>query len=198
MAFNKTASKLIAVSLITGLVFGMGSLSHTGQVHAESGAAVTSSAANQNAVDTLTNLYDHAFSGEMPGNIQGLKINDSTKKAVHQKLGSPHEVNNQFDLYGWNMGNPGYGFAYNNDNTISEIRNFGTGVERQTNLGGITPDLLANELGHADKVLDVPMTDETDYVYRTGDYELHFIVGDNPIIEGYDKTVNHVNLKEAK
>lgn len=130
----------------------------------------------------------------MPGNVQGLKINNSTKKDVHHKLGDPEKVDNQFDLYGWEMGQPGYGFAYNKDNTISEIRNFGTGVERQTNLGGITPDLLGEQLGLADKILKVPGTDETDYVYKTGNYELHFVIGDNPVIDGFDQTVNHVNL----
>lgn len=95
------------------------------------------------------------------------------------------------------MGQPGYGFAYNKDNTISEIRNFGTAVERQTNLGGITPDLLKKQLGRADKILKDPGTGEKDYVYKTGRYELHFVIGDNPIISGYDQTVNHVNLTAA-
>ncbi|TCP21701.1 uncharacterized protein DUF4309 [Scopulibacillus darangshiensis] len=133
----------------------------------------------------------------MPGNVQDLKINKSTKKDVHNRLGNPEKVDGQFDLYSWEMGQPGYGFAYNEDNTISEIRNFGTGVERQTNLGGITPDLLGQQLGIADKILKVPGTDETDYVYNTGDYELHFVIGDNPIINGFDQTVNHVNLTTA-
>lgn len=134
----------------------------------------------------------------MPGNVQGLQINESNKQDVHNKLGKPVKVDGQFDLYSWDMGNPGYGFAYNKDNSISEIRNFGTAVERQTNLGDITPDLLGNQLGSADKILNVPRTDETDYVYETGKYEIHFIIGDNPIMEGPDQTVNHVNLKEAK
>lgn len=150
-----------------------------------------SSITNQEAAENLNNIYDQAYIGEMPREVHGLKINKSTKKDVHQKLGNPQKVNGQFDLYGWDMGNRGYGFAYNKDNTISEIRNFGTGVERQTNLGGITPAVLNDQLGSADKILAVPDTREMDYVYKTGDYELHFVVGS-------DYTVDHVNLKEAK
>ncbi|GAA0610465.1 YjgB family protein [Virgibacillus siamensis] len=160
-------------------------------IPASSVSGIHSSNTNQEAVEYLDNIYDHAFNGEMPGAVQGLKINKSTKKDVHQRLGNPPKVKGQFDLYGWNMGNPGYGFAYNKDNTISEIRNFGTGVERQTNLGGITPAVMSEQIGSADKILAVPNTNEMDFVYETGDYELHFVVGS-------DHTVDHVNLKEAK
>jgi hypothetical protein len=198
MAGKKPMFKVIAASLLTGSVLGIGVPSSTGIAHAASETSISYSETNQMAVDTLNNLYDQAFSGEMPGNVQGLKINKSTRKAVHQKFGSPQEVNNQFDLYSWEMGQPGYGFAYNKDNIISEIRNFGTGVERQTNLGGITPQLLEKELGQANEILNVPGTNELDYVYKTGDYELHFVIGDNPIIEGFDQTVNHVNLTVNK
>ncbi|WP_088053038.1 YjgB family protein [Virgibacillus dakarensis] len=160
-------------------------------IPASSVSGIHSSITNQEAAEYLNNIYDQAFTGEMPSAVHGLKINKSTKRDVHQKLGSPQKVKGQFDLYSWNMGNPGYGFSYNKDNTISEIRNFGTGVERQTNLGGITPAVLSEQIGSPDKILAVPDTNEMDFVYETGDYELHFVVGS-------DQTVDHVNLKEAK
>ncbi|MEN1969502.1 YjgB family protein [Lentibacillus sp. N15] len=161
-------------------------------------SGIHSSITNQEAAENVNSIYDHAYSGEMPSEVHGLKINKSTKEDVHQKLGDPQEVDGQFDLYHWEMGNSGYGFAYNEDNTIKEIRDFGTGVERQNNLGGVTPAVLNEQFGKADAILAVPNTDEMDYVYKTGDYELHFVIGDNPIMEGHKQTVNHVNLKEAK
>ena len=39
---------------------------------------------------------------------------------------------------------------------ISEIRYFGTGVERRLNLGSVTPDVLSKQIGSADKILTVP------------------------------------------
>ncbi|MBY7142542.1 YjgB family protein [Virgibacillus sp. NKC19-3] len=154
-------------------------------------SGIHSSITNQEAAETLNNIYDKAYIGEMPGNVHDLNINEDDKEDVYHRLGSPQQEDGQFDLYGWNMGNPGYGFAYNEDNSIAEIRYFGTGVERQTNLGGITPAVLDEQLGSADEILHVPQTNETDYVYNTDNYELHFIVGS-------DDTVDHVNLKEAK
>lgn len=72
--------------------------------------------------------------------------------------------------------------------TISEIRYFGTGVERRLNLGGVTPDVLSDQIGPADRILTVPFTDEIDYIYDTGHYELHFVIGK-------DQTADHVNLR---
>ncbi|ASK60709.1 hypothetical protein CFK37_00035 [Virgibacillus phasianinus] len=197
MRSTKPVVKVIAASVLTGSVL-VGVPSLAGSVHATSNQAEISHHTNQNAVGYLNEIYHSAFEGEMPGYVQGLNINQATKKEVHNKLGNPGMVDHQFELYGWEMGQAGHGFSYNKDNTIAEIRNFGTGVERQTNLGRITPDLLGNQLGTADKILNVPGTDETDYVYQTGDYELHFVIGDNDIIKGFDQTVNHVNLKKAE
>ncbi|WP_077325041.1 YjgB family protein [Virgibacillus siamensis] len=196
--FSKKVLQMVTVaSLVIGSVLGVGMLSENA-AYASSGTTAILNTSNQGAVNTLNKIYNSASKGEMPGNVQGLKIDKSTERAVHQKLGIPQKVEGQFDLYHWEMGQPGFGFAYHNDNTIKEIRYFGTGVERQTNLGGITPDLLGDQLGTADEILNVPGTDEVDYVYKTGNYELHFVIGNNPIINGFDQTVNHVNVKEAK
>ena len=45
------------------------------------------------------------------------------------------------------MGHPGYAFGYDSNHIISEIRYFGTNVERQTNLGSITEINLKKQLG---------------------------------------------------
>ena len=63
-----------------------------------------------------------------------------------------------------------------------------TGVERRLNLGSVTPDVLSKQIGSADKILTVPKTGETDYVYHTGQYELRFVIGS-------DQKADHVNLK---
>jgi|SRR5699024_45391 len=154
-------------------------------------SGIHSSTANQEAAENLNHIYDHAFIGEMPGKDHTLTINKSTKEDIHEKLGTPEKVEGRFNLYHWEMGNPGYGFAYNEDDTVSEIRYFGTGVERDQNLEGITPAILDEQLGQADEIYTVPGTNETDYVYNTDEYELHFVVGS-------DQTVDYVNLKEAE
>ncbi|MFD2211645.1 YjgB family protein [Virgibacillus halophilus] len=170
---------------------GVTTVSAADDVQGTSVSGVHSSITNQEAAEYVNAIYDSAYSGKMPREAHDLKMNKSSKKAVHERLGEPQETEGGFDLYGWEMGNAGYGFAYNKDNTISEIRNFGTGVERQKNLGGITPAVLNEQFGSADKILAVPQTNEMDYVYNTGKYELHFVVGG-------DNTADHVNLKEAK
>lgn len=167
--------------------------SSNNHVHGSSGSGIHSSITNQKAARTLNNIYDEAYIGEMPREVHGLKVNESTKEDVHQRLGAPEEPatkNNPFDRYHGSMGNRSYAIAYHQNGTVSEIRNFGTGVERQTNLGGISPAVLNEQIGSADNILVVPHTNEMDYVYKTGDYELHFVVGNN-------QKVDHVNLEEA-
>jgi hypothetical protein len=175
-------------------MLGIGIPAATGTVEAASDSAVSSTLANQESVKTLNNVYDQAYTGEMPRLVHGLKVNENTKADVHHKIGPPEEpatVDNPFEKYHGSMGQASYAFAYNKDKTISEIRYFGTQVERQQNLGGITPAVLNEQIGSADNILAVPNTGEMDYVYQTGDYELHFIVGG-------DQTVDHVNLKKAE
>ncbi|MDY0395725.1 YjgB family protein [Virgibacillus halophilus] len=170
-------------------------------VHASSVSGIHSSLTNQEAAKTLNNIYDQAYIGQMPREVHGLTVHKSTKEDVHQKLGEPEEPatkDNPFDRYHGSMGNPSYAISYDKNDKVNEIRNFGTNVERQTNLGGITPAVLSEQIGSPDKILDVPDTNELDYVYKTDDYELHFVIGDNPIIKGHKQTVNHVNLKAAK
>lgn len=188
---KKTMSVLTATAALTGSLSGFGAASFSTPAKAITQTTSISENTNQSAAELVKNLYNTAYTGEMPQQVQGLTINKSTKGDVHAKLGEPERPpggDNRFDLYHWNMGNPGYGFSYHKDMTISEIRYFGTGVERQLNLGGVTPEVLRNEIGPANRVLTVPFTDEIDYVYDTGRYELHFVIGK-------DQTADHVNLK---
>ncbi|CAN2253142.1 YjgB family protein [Bacillus vallismortis] len=184
---KKTMSVLTAAAALSGTLSGLGAAPFPNQTQ----AATLSEDTNQSADELVKDLYNTAYKGEMPKQAQGLVINKSTKGDVHAALGEPERPiagDNRFELYRWNMGQPGYGFSYHQDMTISEIRYFGTGVERQQNVGGVTPEVLRNELGRANRVLTVPFTDEIDYVYDTGQYELHFVMGT-------DQAADHVNLK---
>ncbi|OLQ57837.1 hypothetical protein BHT94_01775 [Bacillus licheniformis] len=188
---KKTISAITAAAAVTSSFTGFGAAAFSAPAKAAAQTNTLSEHTNQSAANLVKNLYSTAYRGEMPHQAHGLTINKSTKGDVHARLGEPERPvggDNRFDLYHWNMGQPGYGFSYHKDMTISEIRYFGTGVERQLNLGGVTPEVLQNEIGPANRVLAVPFTDEIDYVYDTGRYELHFVIGK-------DQTADHVNLK---
>ncbi|MBT2573756.1 YjgB family protein [Bacillus sp. ISL-51] len=187
MLKKKTLITGLSAVVLTGTVFGAEAFSDSEPVH----AAAASETPDQSAKELVNRLYQSAFKGEMPQDVKGLKINQSTKQDVYDKIGEPErkaDGSNPFDLYSWNMGHPGYGFSYRENGTISEIRYFGTGVERRFNLGSVTPDVLSKQIGSADKTLAVPGTGETDYVYNTGDYELHFVIGSG-------QKADHVNVK---
>ncbi|KAF1680775.1 YjgB family protein [Bacillus sp. SKDU12] len=187
---KKTMSVLTAAAALIGSLSGLGAASFSTPAKAAAQTSPLSENTNQSAAELVKNLYNTAYTGGMPQQAQGLTVNKSTRGDVHAQLGEPERPaggDNQFDLYHWNMGNPGYGFSYHKDMTISEIRYFGTSVERRLNLGGVTPEVLQNQLGPANRILTVPFTDEIDYVYDTGRYELHFVIGK-------DQTADHVNL----
>lgn len=194
MKLKKNTTKLLAASVITGTVLGVGIPSATGTADAAAESGIFSELTNPKAAQNLNDIYDEAFNGEMPGLVHGLKVDKSTKDDVHAQIGTPEEPaakDDPFDRYHGSMGEPSYAITYHKDKTVAEIRNFGPQVERQQNLGGITPAVLNEQLGSADQILAVPNTNEMDYVYQTDDYELHFVVGN-------DQKVDHVNLKAAE
>ncbi|GGH77811.1 hypothetical protein JOD43_001436 [Pullulanibacillus pueri] len=191
MRSKKPATKIATASLLSLSLLGLGVPSFMGSADAASGPSVTSSQKNTKAITTLNQLYNQAFSGEMPKLVHGLKVDTSTIDDVHHQIGLPEEPaqpDDPFEKYHGSMGQASYAFAYGATGRIAEIRYFGTQIERQQNLGGITPAVLSQQIGSADHILSVPETNETDYVYQTGNYELHFVVGE-------DQTVDHVNLK---
>jgi hypothetical protein len=185
--------KMFAATILTGSILGLGATYSTSiePAHADQVKIVHASTYQQDAVKKLKMIYHKAFTGQMPFAAEGLKINKSTKKDVHKALGTPEMVSGGFDYYHAEMGHPGFAFAYNKNKTISQIRYFGTNVERKDNLGSITPKVLSKQIGSADYIRGVKGTNEINYIYKTGKYELEFIVGK-------DHTVNHVNLKPAE
>ena len=185
---------MVSAFILTGSLLGAGPSFSTEPVEAASTMDSASAIAKEDALTTLHEIYNKAFSGEMPYTAMGLKINENTQKEVYETFGSPPEpgtTDETFDYYHAEMGQPGFAFAYNDDKTISQIRYFGTNVERDHNLGSITPKVLGNQLGSADEIRHISSTNEINYIYRTGNYELQFIVGEN-------QTVDHINLLEAK
>lgn len=192
---KKTAAFVVTASLASSALFGFSP--------AVSAHAMTKPAAEQSVPQgpkaALTSIDELAPKGQMPYYAKGLKIGVQTKKDVHHKLGNPYPETGQssFDLYHAEMGNPGFAFHYDAKGKIDEIRYFGTNVEKETNIGGMTPALLKKQLGSADSVSTIPQTKEKKYVYRTGDYELEFIVGHDPDISQHELTVLHINLIKA-
>ncbi|CAH0134626.1 YjgB family protein [Peribacillus simplex] len=193
MLSKKPAARMVSAVILTGSLLGAGASSSTEPVEAASTIDSASAIAKEHALTTLHEIYNKAFSGEMPYTAMGLKINENTQKEVYKTFGSPPEPGNTetFDYYHAEMGHPGFAFAYNDDKTISQIRYFGTNVERDHNLGSITPKVLGKQLGSADEIRHISSTNEINYIYKTGNYELQFIVGE-------DRTVDHINLLEAK
>ncbi|MGG0250695.1 YjgB family protein [Peribacillus frigoritolerans] len=194
MLSKKPAAKMVSAFILTGSLLGAGASFSTEPVEAATTMDSASAIAKDHALTTLHEIYNKAFSGEMPYTAMGLKINENTQKEVYETFGSPPEPGNtdeNFDYYHAEMGHPGFAFAYNADKTISQIRYFSTNVERDHNLGSITPKVLGNQLGSADEIRHISSTNEINYIYKTGNFELQFIVGEN-------QTVDHINLLEAK
>lgn len=192
---KKKAAFVVTASLASSALFGF---SPAVSAHTMAKPAAEQSVP-QGPKAALNSIYELAHKGQMPYYAKGLKIGVQTKKDVRHQLGNPYPETGQsgFDLYHAEMGNPGFAFHYDAKGKIDEIRYFGTNVEKETNIGGMTPALLKKQLGSADSVSTIPQTKEKKYVYRTGDYELEFIVGHDPDISQHELTVLHINLIKA-
>ncbi|MFS0559270.1 YjgB family protein [Terribacillus sp. 179-K 1B1 HS] len=187
---RRNPARKAAISVAcAGAVLGAGSFVNTGavSVNAEAGEAIHSSETNEAALETLQTIYTQAYEGSSVGLAGNFTIGESTRTDVVDRLGKPF-LSDTFDTYHAEMGNPGFSFAYSEDGILSEIRYLGTNVERQTNLGSITPAILEEELGKADAITSISQTDQHKYLYETGDFELEFIVNDETL------QVDHVNL----
>jgi hypothetical protein len=103
-------------------------------------AATVSQSDTQHALQTLNSFYKPALNGHFPGVVSSFTVGKTTKEEVIKAIGKapmPAKDADSYDVYGAEMGNPGYAFNYKLDR-IREMRYFGTNVERQTNIGGIT------------------------------------------------------------
>ncbi|PKG24655.1 YjgB family protein [Niallia nealsonii] len=182
---------ITTVAVLTGAILGLGATSSSPiqPAQAEEKPSMESAITNEKAAEKLNQLYNRAFIGKSISYASDFQINKTTQKEVHKALGQPMPANenSEFDIYTATMGSPGFGFSYNENGTIQQIRYFGRNVERQQDIGGVTPAVLSSKLGSADNIRFISSTGEMNYIYKTGKYEIQFVIG-------RDNTVSHVNL----
>lgn len=200
MKFNKSAAKAtVALTIAGALGLGLAGLNNVvlpaEQAYAAgktaTTAASTGQSASEQALKTLMSFYKPALKGQFPGAVSGLTVGKSTKQDVIKAIGKPYEAAKDadgFDVYTADMGNPGYAFNYKL-NKIREMRYFGTNVERQTNIGGITMKMLKQNWGAptATSTLKAGKTTQTKLTYVRGAYKLEFIFNSATALD-------HINL----
>lgn len=193
MKITKPAKKAIMALTVAGMV-GLGAIGATTTypVHqANAAAAADTDYASKLALQALNSFYKPALNGQFPGTVSGLTIGKSTHQDVLHKIGQPDipmKDADGFDLYGANMGNPGYAFNYKLGK-IREMRYFGTSVERQTNIGGITMKMLKQNW-YAPSAVSTFKTGnktQTKMTYNRGNYKLEFIFNRSTDLD-------HINL----
>ncbi|WP_223068419.1 YjgB family protein [Paenibacillus caui] len=194
MNFKKPAKKAAITFTMAGIVglsaLGLG-INNTVLPVQQANAASTSSYVSEQALKTLNSFYKPALQGQFPGTVSGLTVGESTKQDVIKKLGDPSIAGKDadaFDLYGADMGNPGYAFSYKL-NKIREMRYFGTNVERQTNIGGITMKMLKQHWFAPDASATIKngKSKQIKLTYVRGAYKLEFIFNSSTDLD-------HINL----
>lgn len=192
----KLPAKKAIVALTMAGVFGVSAIGVNHAVfplqQAEAAqAANTGDYAAKQELKTLNSFYKPALKGQFPGAVSGLTIGKSTKQDVYKAIGEPSVPGKHadaFNVYGANMGNPGYAFSYKL-NKIREMRYFGTNVERQTNIDGITMKMLKQNwfAPDATTTFKTGKIKQTKLTYYRGDYKLEFIFNSSTQLD-------HMNL----
>lgn len=179
---------LVAIAAV-GLTYASGELMQA----SASPAVVQAKAptAQEQALATLMSFYKPALQGQFPGSVKGLTIGKSTRTDVAKLIGKaedPGKDADDFDVYHASMGNPGYAIGYKL-NKIREMRYFGTNVERETNIGGITLKMLKQHWYKPTSTTTIKNGKlvQQKVVYNRGDYVLSFIFNDATHLD-------HINL----
>lgn len=190
LTFRRTARNvaLIAIAAI-GLTYASG-----GIMQANAAPAVVQAkpqTAQEQALATLMSFYKPALQGQFPGSVKGLTIGKSTRGDVAKLIGKADEPGKDadaFDVYHAEMGHPGYAISYKL-NKVREMRYFGTNVERETNIGGITLKMLTQHWGKptATTTIKNGKLVQQKVVYNRGNYVLSFIFNDSTHLD-------HINL----
>lgn len=157
----------------------------------EAAAASQDTYASEHALQTLMSFYKPALEGQFPGAVSNLTVGKSTRKDVFKAIGDPEQPRedvNGYDIYSANMGNPGYAITYQSDK-IREIRYFGTNVESQTNIGGITMSMVKQHwfTPNSTTAIKNGKTKQTKLTYIRGDYKVEFIFNSST-------NLDHINL----
>lgn len=159
--------------------------------HAE---AAESSYAQKLVLKNLNSFYKPALRGQFPGDVSSFTVGKTTRDEVIDRFGAaevPRKSASGYDQYTANMGHPGYAFHYQN-NVLTELRYFGTNVERQTNIGGITMKLLQQQwyAPSSTTTIGSGAGKQTKMTYIRGDYKLEFIFNSSTDLD-------HINLVRA-
>lgn len=188
---KSSVKTILAVSITLGTVLGTTFSVLIPSMSASSTKAIAdpsdSSREKQMAMDTLNSFYKLALQGRTP-DLLDLTVGKSKRSEVVKRLGEPEETNGGFEGYPAQMGHPGYAFLYRYG-VIHEVRYFGTNVERQTNIGGITLSMLRQQWGKPahSTVIHFGGKKQIKETYRRGDYKLEFIFNS-------ETDLDHINL----
>ncbi|AZN41635.1 YjgB family protein [Paenibacillus albus] len=193
MNFYTSAKKMAIASVTAGTLI----LSVAGTIPSYAAANTATPAAapvdaHMMAFQTLMSFYKPALQGQFP-NLHGFTIGSTSHETVIKAIGeaeSPAKDADGFDVYHAEMGHPGYAFNYKLDK-IREMRYFGTNVERQTNIGGITARMLIQHWGKPNEsvIIKAGKTVQKKLTYVRGKYKLEFIFNGT---SGLD--LDHINL----
>ncbi|MDO3411728.1 YjgB family protein [Saccharibacillus sp. CPCC 101409] len=189
---NKLRKTILAFSVTGAAAFGaLGVGSHT-LLPSASAAQAAASSDSQMAQQKLNTFYKPALKGHFPDRAEDFVIGQTTRSEVMDAFGSPDVARTSasgFDSYTANMGNPGYSLSYTSGNVLKEIRYFGTNVERQTNIGGITVQMVKKNWYAPTSTTTIKngKTTQTKLTYKRGDYHIEFIF-DSPT------KLSHINL----
>ncbi|OWA37814.1 hypothetical protein B9G55_07185 [Saccharibacillus sp. O16] len=181
-SINRMRKTLLAVSA-AGVV-AVGSLGAAAQLPVPTASAAQSPAPTASdqkmALQHLNEFYKPALNGMFPGNASSFVVGKTTRAEVIKRFGAPSVSRTSatgFDSYTADMGNPGYSMSYDASGVLKEIRYFGTNVERQTNIGGMTASMLWMNWFKptSSNTIKVGNTKQLKLVYKRGAYNLEFI-----------------------
>ncbi len=103
MLSKKPAARMVSAVILTGSLLGAGATFSIEPVEAASTMDSASAIAKDHALTTLHEIYNKAFSGEMPYTAMGLKINENTQKDVYETFGPPPEPGNTDETFDYSM-----------------------------------------------------------------------------------------------
>ncbi len=193
-----TRARKTLLALSAASVVAIGSFGAATQVQLPSASAAQAPTASDTAMaqEKLNSFYKPALKGEFPGNPAGFVVGKATRSEIIDKFGQPEVARtsvNGFDSYTANMGNPGYAMSYTTSGVLKEIRYFGTNVERQTNIGGITMAMVKKNWYAPTSTTTIKNgnTTQTKLTYKRGEYNLEFIFNNS-------LDLSHINLVKGK
>ncbi len=196
MQFWTTRIRKVVIATALASIVAAGMIGVGGAFVPQAVASASSDAAYQHklVLETLNSFYKPALRGKFPGDVNSFTIGKTKRSDVLNRFGSadiPRPSVKGYDTYTANMGHPGYAMHYTN-NVLDQIRYFGTNVERQTNIGGITMKLLREQWYAPSSVSEIKgfKFKQTKVTYIRGHYKLEFIFNTSTDLD-------HINLLKA-